>query len=1451
MNKLAAFFPIVFLLGLGSWLRAPLGSVLERFVALPENDAERSALAVNFTCVDTVHVSLDDACRFLCSPEMVLKGTFTDCASPSDFSVVVDDSNPSNGPQIDGPGVFKYTVLLSNPSACTSFSPCWGVVIAEDKTPPVITPPADLTLDSFCHAREVFLNQPKSLEIAGKALVKDNCAERTDTLTRFRDEIAYDNNCDSLVIRRIFTAFDRFGNKADGVQRITLVRPTLSEIRVNPKIELDAGCDQNRRFKLDAAGNVSPEVTGYPYVINDLGDTTFLTPGGACGFSADYIDQRFSICEDAYKIIRRWKMLDWCTGQVRTLEQLIKIGDIVPPVVSCPQVKGDTLRASTSPFDCRAALEIPAPQVSDACSPYAWSAEIWQDTLRWTLTPGGLAQVMDSVLLAVTPFSAQSRIVTGIPAGCHRIKYKVRDDCDNEANINCVVCVEDKISPVAICDDSLQVSLDRSGYAFLYAKEVDEGSKDNCSLVRLEIRRATDSDSLSCTPKTPGFSPWGDLVVFSCCDIGKSVTVELRATDAAGNTNVCWSKVVVEDKIAPACYPPKDTAVSCRDLPFAVNLSDSASLARYFGVPEVADNCEAYFEALPADIQLDHCGVGTIIRKFRALDRSGNSSSGLCEQRITVLPAYNYTIKFPEDFEDHCAEPRPDSIVTDELGCDNLVVSVRDKRYESDGEACYKIFRTYDVINWCEYDGISDPIIVPRDADCNGIPGDKDVWVIVRPNETTYYDTDADEQNQNPAAGVKGSSCDGLTNPQGYWKNSGMDPSIRSRGYWQYTQVIEVFDDIPPQVLTEKEITVCADRPDCTSEFFLSVGVREVCSPQVEITTRIKEAITEYYNYSETDWELYGRFPKYLFSGILPVGEYVIEIKVIDDCKNVATSDVRVRIVDCNDPSPICYHGLSTQLMPVPEGMDVDGDSLPDKGAATVWVGDVVKSAIETCSNPVRYSINREGEPADITKTSLVLTCKDLGYLPVEVHAWDNAYNPHAPQPDGTLGGPNHSFCKTYILVQDDQFRLCDTSSSASADFPLSGVVTSALGKPLPGVYLTLSGAKVANTLTNGEGAFALPGLKHGYDYSVTPSRAEPAGSGVTTFDLLLVTQHILGNKKLASPYQLLAADVNLSGSLTTQDLIQMRKVILGVDRNFAHGRSWRFVPADYVFSNPNSPWKPAFPEVINFNDLEGPVSDADFIAVKLGDVNGSAPAFKGNGPGLEQRAAAKPALLRLQDRMLTPGEDVLVPVYLGDPERTKGLQFTLQADPQLVEITGLEYGLASQNHLFWTEEHPETLNLSWDAGYSNAPDLHDGSVPPLLVLKLRAVQAVPLSRALRLDQRGLSPEAYLESLSGYDTEPLALDYRSSLAGRFVLLPPVPNPAGAYTTVQWMLPQEGEARLELRDSWGRVCAQLQKQFYAGSHTWTIERSQVPGPGLYIVTVRALGQWQSQKVLFIE
>ena len=53
---------------------------------------------------------------------------------------------------------------------------------------------------------------------------------------------------------------------------------------------------------------------------------------------------------------------------------------------------------------------------------------------------------------------------------------------------------------------------------------------------------------------------------------------------------------------------------------------------------------------------------------------------------------------------------------------------------------------------------------------------------------------------------------------------------------------------------------------------------------------------------------------------------------------------------------------------------------------------------------------------------------------------------------------------------------------------------------------------------------------------------------GVTTYDRILITQHILGVKSLGSPYQILAADVNRSRSVTTLDLIQLRKIALRGD---------------------------------------------------------------------------------------------------------------------------------------------------------------------------------------------------------------------------------------------------------------------------------------------------------------
>jgi hypothetical protein len=89
-------------------------------------------------------------------------------------------------------------------------------------------------------------------------------------------------------------------------------------------------------------------------------------------------------------------------------------------------------------------------------------------------------------------------------------------------------------------------------------------------------------------------------------------------------------------------------------------------------------------------------------------------------------------------------------------------------------------------------------------------------------------------------------------------------------------------------------------------------------------------------------------------------------------------------------------------------------------------------------------------------------------------------------------------------------------------------------------------------------------------------------------------------------PYKLIAADVNNSKSITTLDIIQLRKLILNIDPSFANNSSWRFVDASYTFPNASNPWAASFPEVKNVNDLVGSLS-ANFVAIKVGDLNGSA----------------------------------------------------------------------------------------------------------------------------------------------------------------------------------------------------------------------------------------------------
>ncbi len=170
---------------------------------------------------------------------------------------------------------------------------------------------------------------------------------------------------------------------------------------------------------------------------------------------------------------------------------------------------------------------------------------------------------------------------------------------------------------------------------------------------------------------------------------------------------------------------------------------------------------------------------------------------------------------------------------------------------------------------------------------------------------------------------------------------------------------------------------------------------------------------------------------------------------------------------------------------------------------------------------------------------------------------------------------------------------------------PVSGTVRRADGSPVPGAEVLLGGEGGSLAVTDNTGGYSITGLAAQQDYSLSLRRPDDALNGISTFDLLLISRHILGVVPFDSPYKRIAADVNGSESITTLDIILLRRLLLSLDTELGAVPAWRFIPAAYAFPEPENPWLEEFPEEILIQGLPvSGLSGQNFIGIKAGDVN-------------------------------------------------------------------------------------------------------------------------------------------------------------------------------------------------------------------------------------------------------
>jgi hypothetical protein len=247
-------------------------------------------------------------------------------------------------------------------------------------------------------------------------------------------------------------------------------------------------------------------------------------------------------------------------------------------------------------------------------------------------------------------------------------------------------------------------------------------------------------------------------VSFCCSDDGEDVLVVFQATDAAGNVNQCYVEVDIQDKSTPSIQCPPDVVVDCEvPLPFIpedaldvfINVTEnpdrnflgalfgnivSDHSQQPFGIDPIfvngsdmstlldgvfLDNCEQPDIYVRINSSFDQCQTGQIVRTFFAEDASGNRSP-MCEQVITIesrIPFDAANIVKPRDTTlTSCM--LPEEIANTTFGvpiapqgaCMLFGTSFEDQIFrfnnnsDIDAPACFKIIRTWSIIDICNDD---------------------------------------------------------------------------------------------------------------------------------------------------------------------------------------------------------------------------------------------------------------------------------------------------------------------------------------------------------------------------------------------------------------------------------------------------------------------------------------------------------------------------------------------------------------------------------------------------------------------------------------------------------------------------------------------------------------------------------------------------------------------------
>lgn len=530
-------------------------------------------------------------------------------------------------------------------------------------------------------------------------------------------------------------------------------------------------------------------------------------------------------------------------------------------------------------------------------------------------------------------------------------------------------------------------------------------------------------------------------------------------------------------------------------------------------------------------------------------------------------------------------------------------------------------------------------------------------------------------------------------------------------GIWTYLQIIKLVDHSKPQFENCMDIEVPALEANCMAKFEQHPQVWDECTPQDRLKYEYKIDL-----YANGSFDIMKQGHPYI-DELVPIGHHKVYWFVDDGCGNLNSCSFYIDVKDKKPPTPVCFAQLSTVVM-------------PQGGMVTLWARDFDASSYDNCTK--RENLKFSFSP-DVLEASHTFTCDDVGVVPLQIYATDEA--------------GNQAYCNVNITIADNE-SVCPDMHPLTGDVEM--FTSDAVSGAEVSLYKIMSDGSTLMDMSResaDDGSYKVGFGTTQYDRMLDVTKESDPMSGISTLDLVYLQQHIMGTQPLTHPAALRAADVDGSGRAGVNDLLMLRDAFLSGGKSLKGAiLPWEFYPADCDWL-PNG--EPACDFQVEIDHTAPPTYPINFIGYKVGDINGDAMHDPANRSAYKYPIGVK----------YDSEEQAYLFIAL-EPLDALGMQLSLK--PSLLgglrPLSGGELNIGDQT--CYVDNERNVVNLSWVPPV--AEQFTEGEV--LFVMRVPEFQTHRIDIA-RWAKGVYRNEVYLTDRTAVPVELRALDSNGQVTG--------------------------------------------------------------------------------------